>query len=587
MEDVVVLRDYIRPYRGRFFAALIVSTVSMGFGLMFPLLVGYLLDAAVPPTNVVPSGWQPTIQGVTLMLLGTLAVQAVLMYFASYWFWQVGERSVVALRLDLYERLISQPMKFFGEHRVGELSNRLASDLSLIEETIAGTVPQCIRQVALLVGGVIFIAVTSIKLSLVMIASFPVLILLAVLFGRRVRKHSRIYQDQLATSATVVEETLQGVVNVKAFGNEQYEKGRYRTNLLAYLTTALVAARLRAGLIAFVIMGIFGSIIVVLWYGAVLMQSGELTHGELTRFIFYTMFVGGSVASFAEVFSQLQRVLGATERVRELLGEVPEVLGLPAPCGKNGEGDFAFTGDVAFEEVVFSYPSRPDAEVLRGVTIRARAGEKIAIVGSSGAGKSTMAALLLRFYDPTAGRLLLDGRDAREYGLSQVRSGMALVPQEVLLFGGSIRDNIAYGHPGASDEAVFSASRRANCHEFITQFPEGYQTMVGDRGVKLSGGQRQRIAIARALLKNPALLILDEATSSLDSASEALIQEALDTLLEGRTAFIIAHRLSTIRNADRIYVLDQGVVAEAGTHTELIALNGIYRKLSDLQQAEK
>ena len=581
---MVVLRDYIRPYRGRFFAALVVSTISMGFGLMFPLLVGHLLDAAVPSMNVLPSGWQPTVESVTLILLGTLAIQAVLMYFSSYWFAQVGERSVVALRLDLYERLISLPMKFFGEHRVGELSNRLASDLSLIEDTISSTVPQCIRQMAMLVGGVIFIAVTSVKLSLVMIASFPVLIFIAVLFGRHVRRHSRIYQDQLALSATVVEETLQGVVNVKAFGNEQYEKGRYRTNLLAYLATALVAARLRAGLIAFVIMGIFGSIIVVLWYGAVLMQSGELTHGELTRFIFYTMFVGGSVASFAEVFSQVQRTLGATERVREMLLEVPEALGSSAPAS---EGGCTLTGEMAFEEVAFHYPSRPDVEVLRGVTIRARAGEKIAIVGSSGAGKSTLAALLLRFYEPTGGRLLLDGCDARSFGLSQVRSRMALVPQEVLLFGGSIRENIAYGKPGATDEEVLNAARRANCHEFITRFPEGYETMVGDRGVKLSGGQRQRIAIARALLKDPVLLILDEATSSLDSASEALIQEAFDTLLEGRTAVIIAHRLSTIRNADRIYVLDQGVVAEAGTHEELIELNGIYRRLSDLQQAEQ
>ncbi len=583
VEDVGILWVYIRPYKGRFFAAMLLSSISMAFGLLFPMLVGHLLDAAVPSVKDPELPWRLTIEAITAILFGTLVVQAVLMYFSSYWFAQVGERSVVSLRLDLYGRLISLPMQFFGVHRVGELANRLASDLSLIEDTISSTVPQCIRQVALLVGGVIFIALTSIKLSLVMIASFPVLILLAVLYGRKIRRHSRIYQDQLASSATVVEETLQGVANVKAFGNENYEKGRYSTQLGAYLETALEAARLRAGLISFIILGIFGSILIVLWYGATLLQSGELTYGELTRFVFYTMFVGGSVASFAEVFSQLQRTLGATERAREMLNETPEAL----EAAGESAGKLDFNGEVRFDEVAFAYPSRSDLQVLRGVSLYAKAGEKIAIVGSSGAGKSTIASLLLRFYEPTGGAIELDGQPARAFGLSEVRRRMALVPQEVLLFGGSIRENIAYGKPGASDEEILNAARRANCHEFIERFPQQYETLVGDRGVQLSGGQRQRIAIARALLKDPALLILDEATSSLDSASEALIQEAFATLLEGRTAVIIAHRLSTIRHVDRIYVLDHGVVAESGSHAELMALDGIYKKLTDLQQAEE
>ena len=583
--DFSILSNYIRPHRVRFIAAMIGSGISMGFGLLFPLLIGYLLDAAIPSASGKAVRWSLTINQAALFLLASLAIQAILMFFASYWFAQVGEWSVVSLRKDLYRRLITLPMRYFSEHRVGELANRLSSDLAMIEEMIAGTIPQCIRQVALLGGGVVFIAWTSLKLSLVMVSSFPVLILLAVIFGRIIRRHSRIYQDQLAASATVVEETLQGVASVKAFGNERYEVGRYGMYLGRYLETALKAAKYRAGLISFIIIGIFGSIILVLWYGVTLMHGGQLTYGELTRFILYTAFVGGSVASFAEVFSQLQRTLGATDRVREMLTEHPE----PVLDEEEGATPAAtrLRGEVELEGIAFTYPSRPDVPVLRGVSMRAAPGEQIAIVGPSGAGKSTLVALLLRFYEAGEGRILLDGRDCREYRLADVRGNMALVPQEVLLFGGSIRDNIAYGKPDATEEEVLEAARRANCHEFISRFPEGYQTMVGERGVQLSGGQRQRIAIARALLKDPAVLILDEATSSLDSASEALIQQAFGTLLEGRTAFIIAHRLSTIRNADRIYVLDHGSVVEAGTHAELMEHDGIYRRLTELQQAEE
>jgi len=560
----------------------VASAVSMSFGLAFPFLVGHLLDAAIPSAKPLPpSAWNPTIGVIALVLVGTLAIQAVLMFFTQYWFQQVGESCGVALRRDLFSRLISLPMKFFGEHRVGELASRLSSDLAVIEDTLAATVPQTIRQGALLSGGVLFIAVTSIKLSLVMISSFPALILLAVIFGRSIRRFSRTAQDRLAESATIVEETLQGIANVKAFGNERFEVHRYGINLSAYLATVLRAAKFRAALISFIILGIFGSIILVLWYGARLMQEGQLTHGELTRFILYTTFVGGSVASFAEVFSQLQRTLGATERVRELLVQAPEP-GLE-PSGQTPP--LRLSGAVQFENVWFRYPSRPDTPVLRGVSLTAHAGEKIALVGPSGAGKSTLVSLLLRFYEPQVGRILFEGRNACEFDLATIRGNMAVVPQEVLLFGGTIRENIAYGRPGATEAEILEASRRANCHHFITEFPEGYETLVGERGVQVSGGQRQRIAIARALLKDPAILILDEATSSLDSESEQLIQQALITLLEGRTAFIIAHRLSTVRRMDRIYVIENGAIAESGTHAELIERNGIYRRLSDLQLA--
>ena len=594
--ELAGLLRYLRPWRRRFILAMVASFISMGFGLMFPYLVGNLLDAAIPSVKV-PSlpPWMRDVNRVALFLAASLAAQAVLTFFSSYSFNKVGESAVVALRRDLYSRLISLPMRFFGEHRVGELSSRLSNDLSQIHDTLTFTFAQAIRQTMLLVGGVGLIAATSLRLSLVMISSFPVLILLGVLFGRRIRKLSRTAQDRLAETATIVEETLQGIANVKAFGNEQHETRRYGAGLEGFLAIVLKGARLRAGLISFIIVGIFGSIVLVMWYGARLMQAGVLTHGELTRFVLYTIFVGGSVSSFAEIFTQIQKTLGATQRVRELLAEETEEgfqISEPASvaCSPNLKSEIRnlkssrLSGAVTFDCVSFRYPSRPDLPVLRALSLEAKPGERIALVGPSGAGKSTIVSLLLRFYEPESGRILFDGRAAADFELRTVRGNMAIVPQEVLLFGGSIRENIAYGRPGASDGEIRHAAARAHCVEFIDRFPEGFDTLVGERGVKLSGGQRQRIAIARALLRDPAILILDEATSSLDSESEQFIQSALTTLLENRTAFIVAHRLSTIRQCDRIYVIESGAVTESGTHEELIVREGgTYRRLAELQ----
>lgn len=472
-------------------------------------------------------------------------------------------------------------MTFFSRHRVGELSSRLSADLTVIQETLTTSIPQFLRQSALLTGGIVLIAVTSLRLSAVMISTFPVLMLAAVLMGRRIRGFSRSAQDRLAEGATVVEESLHGIAGVKAFGNERFELNRYTRNLDAFLEVILRTARFRASLISFIIFGVFGSIVLVFWYGARLLQAGELSFGELTRFLLYTTFVGGSVASFAEVFSQVQKTLGATERVREFMNEPTEIEVLHPSMTQPSS---RLLGAVRFEDVDFHYPSRPDSAVLRRLNLEARPGEKIALVGPSGAGKSTIVSLLLRFYEPTQGRLWVDGRPADSFSLRELRGHMAIVPQEVLLFGGTIEENIRYGRPEASDEEIRQAARQAVCHEFVERFPEGYQTMVGERGVKLSGGQRQRIAIARALLKNPSILILDEATSSLDSENEHLIQQALDVLLKGRTAFIIAHRLSTIQSADRIYVIQAGSVVESGTHRELVLREGgAYRRLAAMQ----
>ena len=578
-------------WRGRFRLAVFAQTVSMVFGLLFPLLMGKLIDASVPSVKMPPNGsWQPDINAVALVLLGTLAAQAVLTFFYSLSFQTAGQRTVVALRKRLYARLISLPMKFFGEHRVGELASRLGSDMTLLEDFYCGAIPQAIRQGMLLVGGIIAIFLTSPRLAGLMLLSFPVFIVLAVIFGRSVRKISRAAQDRLAEAATVVEETLQGIASVKAFGNESFERARHASAMDGFLVTILRGAMNRAALIAFIILGIFGAIVLVMWYGAHLMQAGELTHGELTKFTLYTLFIGGGVSSVAEVIGVVQKSIGASQRVRELLAEPVES---SRACESAGTAPVAgsaraLTGaaTVAFDSVHFHYPSRPDLPVLRGVTLEARPGERIALVGPSGAGKSTIISLLLGFYEPDTGRILIGGADARTLDTAALRARMAIVPQEVLLFGGSIRENIAYGRPGATDAEIRDAAARANCAEFIESFPEGYETLVGDRGVKLSGGQRQRVAIARAFIRNPDILLLDEATSSLDSGSEKLIQDALETLLAGRTAFIIAHRLATVRQCDRICVLEAGRVTESGTHDELIQREGgTYRRLAEMQFA--
>jgi ATP-binding cassette subfamily B protein len=574
LRELVRLFAYLLPYRGRFIVAMGALVVGSLLGLAFPFLAGRLIDAATP-------GGAPELnidQAAGLLVL-VLAVRAVCSFGLTYWLAQVGERSLADIRQDTYARLLRLPVGFFAQRRVGELSSRVASDLSQIQDALINAVPQFLRQVVLLAGGVVLIALTSGRLTLVMLGSVPPLMLAAGVFGRALRRVSRNAQDELAAANVVVEETLQGIVGVKAFTNEAYEEGRYRGRIQAVVGSVLRGALYRGAFVAFIIFALFGAVVLVLWYGAGLVKTGDMTLGDLTQFLLYTMYVGGAVGQFAELYAQLQRTVGATERVRELLREPTEDAGpagtMPRPVGA-----------IAFDSVTFAYPSRKDIQVLRGLSLEARAGERIALVGASGAGKSTIVSLLLRFYDPDGGRVLVDGCDARSYPLHGLRQHSAVVPQDVLLFGGSIGENIAYGRPGATPAEVEAAARQANAHDFIAGFPEGYRTIVGERGVQLSGGQRQRVAIARAILRDPAILILDEATSSLDSESERLVQQALDGLMRGRTSVIIAHRLSTVRRADRIYVIDAGQVIETGTHAELLARDGgKYRTLVELQLA--
>ena len=561
------LYAYLRPYRGKLIVGLVMLVGSSVLGLFFPLLARDLINS---------TSHGQAFNFASLMVV-ILLVQAIMSYFQSLLFNTVGEFGLSNLRRALFGHLTEMPMAFFGQQQVGELTSRMFADLTQLQDAFIMAIPQFLRQSIILVGSMVMMVCISPRLTGVMVMCFPPTIVGAILIGRMVGKRSRVTQDELAQSANIVAEAFQGIANVKAFCNELFEQKRYDARITLFLKSVRHGAKARAMLVAFIIFAIFTAITIVLWYGTTLLLDGRLKNGDLLGFTIYTIFIGGSIGSFADLYSNLQRSIGATQRVRELLNEPSERLEVVTRVAR-------FRGDVRFDRVTFAYPARPEVEVLRHLSFSADAGRVVALVGPSGAGKSTIASLLLRFYDPQQGSLLFDGRPATDYGLHELRSQMALVPQEVLLFGGTIAENIAYGKPGASQSEIAAAARRANAHDFIVQFPEDYKTLVGERGVKVSGGQRQRIAIARALLKDPSILILDEATSALDAESERLVQQALEELMKGRTCFVIAHRLSTIRNADIIVMLRDGAVRETGSHDELMAVpDGAYRRMVELQ----
>ncbi len=576
--QALVIFKYLRPYRWHFIAGLCFIALSSGTTLSYPYLLKKLIDSA----NALSKGLTAINPGtIALWMAGILLVQIIFSYLRVYLFTYTGEHALADLRRDVYQRLIQLPMEFFAQRRVGELSSRISADLSQIQDALTSMLAEILRGVLTLIIGIGLILYISPKLTLLMLSIIPAIVVIAVLFGKKIRKLARQSQDQLADSNTIVQETLQGISNVKAFSNEWFEIGRYTKSLRQVVQLAVRNGKVRGLFVSFMVFSLFGSIILVVWNGVGLMQRGQLSFGDLTAFVIYTTFVGGSMAGFADLYSQLQKTLGATQRVRELLKEEKESV---TTEDEPVQEAYRLRGSVELRHIAFAYPSRKEIKVLRDVSIKAEPGEQVALVGPSGAGKSTLASLLLRFYDPDEGELLYDGRKASEIPLSQLRKQMALVPQDVLLFGGTIRENIAYGKPSATMQEIEEAARQANAHEFISGFPEAYETVVGERGIKLSGGQRQRIAIARAILKDPVILILDEATSSLDAASESLVQDALENLMKNRTSFIIAHRLSTIRKADKIIVLDKGTVIETGTHQQLLALDeGLYRNLNRLQ----
>jgi ABC-type multidrug transport system fused ATPase/permease subunit len=573
-EGLMIFR-YIKPYRWKFLAGLLFIALSSLTTMAFP----YLLKTLVDNAHDLSLGKVAISPGkIALTMIGLLVVQMIVSFFRVYLFTYVGENAVGDLRKEIYQRLVRMPMDFFAQRRVGELSSRLSADVTQIQDVVTSVLAEILRGVLTLLIGLVLILFISPKLTAVMLSVVPVIIVAALIFGRYIRKISRKAQDQLAESGTIVQETLQGIANVKSFANEWLEAGRYRKSINDVVQLSIRNGAMRGMFVSFLLFSVFGAIVLVVWYST----TSNLSYGSLTAFVVYTAFVGGTMAGFADLYSQLQKALGATQRVRELLKEPVEDVVLEE---SRVAPEYQLHGAVTLDNISFRYPSRPEIPVLKQVSLQVQAGQQIAIVGPSGSGKSTLAALLLRFYTQDEGDIRYDDRSAADFPLTQLRRQMALVPQDVLLFGGTILENIAYGDPGATQEAVEAAAKSANAHQFISKFPEGYQTVVGERGVKLSGGQRQRIAIARAILKNPVILILDEATSALDSESEALVQDALNNLMRGRTSFVIAHRLSTIRNADKIIVLEDGMVRETGTHSELLQLgDGLYRSLYGLQQ---
>jgi ABC transporter fused permease/ATP-binding protein len=579
IHNIRKLLSYIKPYRAKFIAGMLCLFLSSLVALAFPTFLGALVDTAQGKhTNeLLPA----TLKGIGVLAFIVLFGQAIVSFLRILWFVQVAEKSLADIRRDTYFKLITLPMNFFANRRVGELNSRISADLSQIQDTLTTTLAEIIRQFVLLVGGIVFLAIASIKLTFALLLMLPVLIVVAIFFGRFIRKISREAQDKLAESNTIVEETLQGIANVKAFVNEAYEATRYDRILRDVVNIAVKGAKFRGIFASFIVFCFFGAVVAVIWYGSVLVSNGDLTIGALFKFTLYAVFVGAAMGSFPELYANLQKAVGASERVLEILAEKGEDISM---VESNNRIDQPIKGDLTFENVVFAYPSRSELTVLKGISFNADAGQKVAIVGPSGSGKSTMASLILQFYHPQNGEILFDGRPASDFSITDIRNQVAIVPQDVMLFGGSILENISYGRLGATKEDIIQSAKRANAHQFITSFPEAYETIVGERGVKLSGGQRQRIAIARALLKNPSILILDEATSSLDSESERLVQEALEELMKDRTSIIIAHRLSTIREADKIVVLEKGEIIECGNHLELISNEqGLYRYLNQLQ----
>lgn len=578
------LFSYLKPYSFSFSIGWIFLVLSTSTGLLFPMMMGQLLGTPSTNVNSTADAFKlintSNVNQVALALFVLFAAQAIFSFFRVVIFTNVTEKVLRDVRKDAFARLIHMPMDFFNQNKVGELTSRLASDITQVQDTLRSTIAEFFRQIVIIGGGITFLMFISWKLSLIMLGTVPVMALIAVFFGKYIRKLSKKAQDETAKSTVIVEESLTGISNVKSFTNESFNLSKY-LKVVEEIKQLNIKSGLRRGLFSsFIIFCLFGAIVFIIWQGLLMTQGAHptLSSKDFFSFILYTIMMGTAVGSLPDMWANIQKAIGATENLMEIIHQDSEK---ELMTGKEKPN---ITGSVRFENVHFSYPQRADIEVLKGITLESKPNETIALVGSSGAGKSTVASLLLRFYEAQEGSLTFDGVPVQDIDVEHLRSQMAFVPQEVLLFAGSIRENIAFGRPNASEEEIEKAAKQANAFDFISSFPDGFETQVGDRGIQLSGGQKQRIAIARALLKDPRILILDEATSALDSESEKAVQDALETLMEGRTSFVIAHRLSTIKNADTIYVLGDGKIIEQGKHQELSEIEeGVYASLVNLQ----
>lgn len=574
---------YMKPYRGQYLLGWLFLVISTSIGLIFPILLGQLLGTGNGSSTTMSEAIQAidltNINTVAFALFALFGIQAVTSYFRVVLFTNVTENTLRDLRNDVFSKLLHLPMDFFNRNTVGELTSRLSSDVTQIQETLRTTIAEFFRQIIMVVGGIFILTFISWKLALIMLATVPVIAIIAVAFGRFIRRLSKEAQDQTAAANKTAEEALTGIGNIKAFTNEVLSFQRFNTAVNEIRRLNVKSGLWRGLFVSFIVFAMFGAIVFIIWQGLLMTEGAHptLAKGDLYSFLMVTLLMAASIGSLPDFYASIQKSIGATEKLMDLINEVSEqelFTGTEQP---------KISGAVRFENVRFSYPQRKDMEVLKGVSFSVESNKTLALVGASGGGKSTIASLILRYYPIQEGTIAFDGTDGAKIDLKHLRKHIAVVPQEVLLFAGSIKENIAFGKPGASDEEIELAAKQANALDFIDSFPDKFETQVGDRGIQLSGGQKQRIAIARAILKNPTILILDEATSALDSESERIVQDALDKLMKGRTSIVIAHRLSTIRNADQILVLQNGEIAESGSHDELMSRAGVYADLVKMQ----
>ncbi|NML60785.1 ATP-binding cassette domain-containing protein [Massilia sp. RP-1-19] len=573
------LLPFLRPYRRRFILAAIALVFAAGATLAIPYAFKQMIDH-----GFAPAAGQRNIENVNETFLALFAVASVLAVATAARFYTVswlGERVTADIRGAVYGHVVTQSPEFFETTQTGEVLSRITTDTTLIQAVVGTSISVALRNMLLFLGGLVMLFVTSPKLSSIILGLLVLVVVPIVLFGRRVRALSRASQDRIADASAMAGEILNAMPTVQSFTHEHIESARFGKSVEGAFSTAMKRIRARSLLTMIAIVLVFGTIVFVLWLGAHAVLEGSMTGGDLGQFILYASIVAGSIGALSEVMGEAQRAAGATERLLELLSVKSPIQNPAKPAALPART--ANGAALALNDVTFSYPSRPETAALGHLSLQIKPGETVAVVGPSGAGKTTLFQLFLRFYDPQAGSITLDGVDIRQLDLHTLRDAIGIVPQDTVIFSADAMENIRYGRAGATDEEVIAAAKMAAAHEFIERLPQGYKSFLGERGVRLSGGQRQRIAIARALLKNPPLLLLDEATSALDAESERLVQSALEAAMVGRTTVIIAHRLATVQRADRIIVMEDGKIVETGTHSSLVALGGIYANLAALQ----
>ena len=572
---------FVKPYATIYFIGFLFLLLSSVASASLPIFLGQILGAE---SSEFQSEWHfantDNIYGVLSILAILLPLQAIFSFFRIITFHHVTHNSIKDIREKAFEILVKSPMAYFDSSKTGETISRISNDTEQIQETLTTTVAEFLRQIIIVIFGLVYIFIISPKLVLIMLAVIPIVAITAMLFGKFIKRISRSAQDETAKSNSIIEEALVGIKSLKAYSNEFLELTKYSSAVTNIKSLNMKVALWRGMFVAFIVTILIGAIIFIIWQGIEMVHSGGIEKKEFFQFILFTVMLGTSIGSIPDLFAKIQKSIGATESLINIIQQETEKIDVSKPVPSHK----FLNGEIQFKNLKFSYPSRKDIKILNNLNLKIESGEQIALVGSSGSGKSTIANLILQFYKLDGGEIQFDGKNAEEYPVNELRSQMAFVPQEVILLGGTIEENIRYGKPGASYQEVSDAAEKANALDFINEFPKKFETIVGDRGIQLSGGQRQRIAIARAILRDPAILILDEATSALDSESESAVQDALNKLMKGRTSVIIAHRLSTIKNANSIVVMNKGEIAEQGTHDELVTIeNGVYKRLSQLQ----